>query len=103
MSPYYALLDSGADRIIFPSDLALEIGINNIKTGRSEPTLGIAGQAADVYYHQASLQVVGDARKFSVEVGFSEKITLPILGRTFFAHYKAVIFYEPKGTIEFKQ
>jgi len=50
LSPYYALLDSGADRVIFPSDLAVAVGIENIKDkGRFERTIGIAGQAVDVY------------------------------------------------------
>ncbi|MBI2048834.1 MAG: hypothetical protein HY434_00585 [Candidatus Liptonbacteria bacterium] len=101
-SPYYALLDSGADRIIFPADLAVEIGINDITTGNLEPTVGIANQKADVFYHHLALQVMGDQRILPSEVGFSKEIYLPILGRSFFAHFKAVIFTEAKEEVELK-
>jgi hypothetical protein len=101
-SPYYALLDSGADRTIFPADLAEEVGIANIETGELEPTMGIANQRADVYYHDMALQVAGDSKLCSMQVGFSHQISIPLLGRSFFAHFKGVIFYEGKGEVEFK-
>jgi hypothetical protein len=56
--PYYALLDSGADRVIFPAELAGYVGINVIETGSWESAVGIAGQRAAVYYHQLSIEVV---------------------------------------------
>ncbi|MBI4095188.1 MAG: hypothetical protein HY435_03280 [Candidatus Liptonbacteria bacterium] len=101
-SPYFALLDSGADRVLFPADLAIEVGIEDIETGNLEPTIGIGNQRVDVYYHPLILQVLGDTRALSTDVGFSTGITLPILGRSFFRHFKAVIFAEAKEEVELK-
>ena len=101
-SPYYALLDSGADTILFPSDLAKAIGINDITNGKLELVIGIAGQKAEIYFHAAELEIVDDSRKLSVTVGFSDAIFIPILGRSFFRHFKSVIFSEPKEEVEFK-
>lgn len=101
-SPYYALLDSGADRVIFPADLAAAVGITAIESGKLEPAVGIANQKADVYYHPMSLEVLGEGRVLPLEVGFSRQVSLPILGRSFFRHYKQVIFSEPKEEVELK-
>lgn len=83
-SPYYALLDSGADKVLMLAELAGFVGINDFTKGRLEPTIGIANQRADVYYHDnLSIEVVGHSKKLSTSVGFSDKIFLPILGRSF--------------------
>src|SRR2546427_88308 len=82
-SPYFALLDSGAGRVIFPADLASEVGISKIETGRHEPAVGIAGQIADVFYHNLSIELLGDSRVLPTEVGFSNQVSLPSLGRSF--------------------
>lgn len=84
-SPYYALLDSGADRIIFPSELADAVGVDIVK-GIHEPTMGIGNQKVDVYFHKLNIQVLGDSRKLTTEVGFAENVIIPILGRSFFKH-----------------
>ena len=101
-SPYYALLDSGADRIIFPADLAEELGIERIESGLLEPTVGVANQRTNVYFHRLVVQVAGSDRALPVNVGFSREIGLPLLGRSFFAHFKSVSFAEPKEEIELK-
>lgn len=102
-SPYYALLDSGADRIIFPSDLANEVGIDNIKLdGRYEPSIGIGNQTVDIYYHNLKLQILGDARELATEVGFTENMAFPILGRSFFGHFRSIVFNETKEEVELK-
>jgi hypothetical protein len=102
-SPYFALLDSGADKVIFPAELAEEVGVLSIEKGVLEPTLGIAGQRADVYYHLLGLQLLGDLKVLPTEVGFSREVGLPILGRTFFRHFKTVSFSEEQEEIEFKE
>jgi hypothetical protein len=99
---YFALLDSGADRVIFPADLAEEVGISKIETGTLEPAIGVASQRTDVYYHRLALQVVGDKRELPVEIGFSREVGLPLLGRSFFEHFKSVTFAQPKGEVELK-
>lgn len=100
--PFYALLDSGADRVILPADLAEAVGITKIETGRPEPTLGVANQRTDVYFHPLSLQVVGDTSILPTEVGFSRDIPIPLLGRTFFQHFKSITFVETKEEVELK-
>jgi predicted aspartyl protease len=101
-SPYYALVDSGADGVLFPSDLAKEIGIEDIKThSRYDTGLGVAGRA-DIYYHSLKLQVLGDTKELSLEIGFSDTILVPILGRSFFRCFTSVIFREAKEELELK-
>lgn len=102
-APYYALLDSGADNVLLPAELAAEVGIEDVTLGRSEPILSVIGQKADVYYHDAALQLVGDSRILELPVGFSEFIYIPLLGRRFFSNFKAVVFSEQKEVVEFKR
>lgn len=101
-SPYYALLDSGADSIIFPAELAEQVGIFDITSGRLEPTIGIANQRADVYYHKLGVRVVGYEKILYTEIGFSKNILIPLLGRSFFKHFKTVVFNEAKENVELK-
>lgn len=103
-SPYYALVDSGADQVLMPSELAELIGIKNIKKTERNPaqTVGVGGHITDVYFHDLEIQMQGDARKLPILVGFAKNIETPLLGRTFFKHFKAVIFEENKERIEFK-
>ncbi|MBI2034016.1 MAG: clan AA aspartic protease [Candidatus Liptonbacteria bacterium] len=102
-SPYYAMLDSGADNVLFPSDLAKEVGIADIKTGKGPfSTIGIAGQRAATYFHNLKVQVQGDSRQLPVMVGFSDNIIIPLLGRSFFKHFKEVVFNEEKERVELK-
>lgn len=101
-APIYALLDSGADTTIFPAEIAEMVGILDPEGGEREQTMGIAGQTAIVYYHECGIQLVGDNRLIQMSIGFSEQITLPLLGRAFFAHYKSVAFHQAKEAVEFK-
>lgn len=102
-APFFALLDSGADYVLFPSDLAKEVGIDDITTGRYEPIAAITGQNAEVYYHDGlSIQLLGDNRRLPTVIGFSDKIILPVLGRSFFRHFKSVVFNEAKEEVELK-
>ncbi len=101
-SPYFALLDSGADSVLFPADLAEDVGIDDLADGRYEPALGIAGQKADVFYHRVQIQVLGAETVLPMEVGFSKELLIPILGRTFFRHFKSVVFAETKEEVELR-
>ena len=101
--PFYALLDSGADRVIFPEELARVVGIEDItQSADREPTIGFAGQTVDIYYHDLELQLVGDPRKLPVSVGFAPHVSLPLLGRTFFQHFTSVCIKEKKACVEVK-
>lgn len=100
---YYALLDSGADTILFPAELAYEIGITDLTQGRSDMTMGIGGQTIEThYFDDLGIEVVGYPRKLPATIGFSKEIFIPILGRSFFLHFKAVIFSETKEEVELK-
>lgn len=101
-SPYYALLDSGADSVLMPAELGEVIGITDFKSGNREDSIGVAGQRAEIYYHEIELQIVGSNRKLKIKVGFGEHIFIPLLGRTLFRHFKAVIFEETKEQLELK-
>lgn len=101
-SPYYALLDSGADNVLLPLELAKEVGIEDITQGWLEPIVGVAGQQANVYYHNLAMQIVGDSRRLELPVGFSELIYIPLLGRTFFRYFRLVVFNEEKEEVELK-
>lgn len=101
--PYYALLDSGADGVLFPSELAMLVGIDDMRNGRGPfYTVGIANQRAEIFYHTLDIQVQGDERKLQTDVGFSDVIFIPILGRSFFQHFKDVVFHEAKEQVELK-
>ena len=105
--PFFALLDSGADEVLMHSGFATALGIEDIKTGILNKTLGIGNQIVDVYYHDnVEIQVVGDDRKLKIRVGFMEsnepRQIIPLLGRTFFKHFKVVIFEENNERIELK-
>ncbi|MBI3825614.1 MAG: retropepsin-like domain-containing protein [Candidatus Rokubacteria bacterium] len=101
-SPYLALLDSGSDTVMFPTEVATKIGIDDIRKGHFAPSIGIAGQTADVYYHDVFVQVLGDATPVPVQVGFSDTVVVPILGRSFFRHYRVVVFAEAKEEVELR-
>jgi hypothetical protein len=101
-APYWALLDSGADFVIFPGELAPLVGIEDVETGRRDQIIGVAGQKAPIYYHDVNLQVAGDTHVFPITVGFSSQVSLPLLGRTFFARFKQVVFEEMKERLELR-
>lgn len=106
--PFFALLDSGADQIVMSSDFAEPLGITNIKTGTLEQTIGVGSQVVDVYYHEGiEVQVAGDSKKLPTRIGFVEsgpdtKRVPPLLGRTFFKHFKSVSFQENNEVVELK-
>ena len=101
-SPYYALLDSGADNVLMPEELAEVIGIKNREIGRNmAKIIGVGGQTVDIHFYDIKIQVQGDSRKLPITVGFG-KIEIPLLGRTFFKHFRAVIFDEERKRIELK-
>ena len=101
-APFWALLDSGADRVIIPADLAREVGIFHIERGRSEPAMGISGQPVPVFYHELKIEIIGGSDPLPLEVGFMANIPFPILGRSFFQHFRSVIFHEKNEEIELK-
>lgn len=105
--PIYALLDSGADKTLMPSDLAVSLGVADFKNGKLEPTTGVGQQRVDVFYHgDIEVELVGDGRRLSIEIGFIETLPtrriLPLLGRTFFSQFKSITFEERNELMELK-
>lgn len=96
----WALLDSGADGVIFPAKEARRIGIANVEAGR--PAFGVGVGRAGIFYHDLELEVLGEGRILSLEIGFADSLIVPILGRTFFVHYREVIFRESEEAVELR-
>ncbi len=46
-APIYALLDSGADQIIFPSDVASVVGIDALKSGTVQPPISFSNETSN--------------------------------------------------------
>jgi hypothetical protein len=85
-----------------PEELAEVVGIGDVKTGRGPAkTVGVGGQVVDTYFHEVEIQVQGDPRKLPIVAGFG-KIEIPLLGRSFFRHFRAVIFDESKEKVELR-
>jgi hypothetical protein len=99
---FYALLDSGADRVLMPGDLAAELGITDLRSGRSEPIVGVGNTRLDVHYHPVTVEVAGEGRSLLMDVGFAQVLTVPLLGRSFFGQYRAVVFNERANEVELK-
>lgn len=84
------LLDSGADRNIFPSDYARILGIH-IKKGKLVEHIGIGGASLLAYAHRIKLFV--GSHDFQTSVDFSDHQIIPLLGREgFFKFFKQVSF-----------
>ena len=98
--PVYALLDSGCDRVIFPADLSALVGIVDFRSGQQAKAIGVSGQPQDVFEHQLALRIVGDTRLLPLAVGFSNEVPLPLLGRSFFAQFKVIMFKESEREVE---
>lgn len=71
---FEAIIDSGATRCLFHSDLATHLGLD-VKTGEREVTQGISGSET-LYLHEITLYLPGGA--VQTRVGFKDK--LPVAG-----------------------
>ena len=98
-----ALVDSGSDFCIFPSELGEMLGID--VTAGSRKMLGgvVAGESRPVYFHVVELSIEqGD--RFQALVGFMPDLSgngHGILGRhNFFNHFAFVTFRDHKHELE---
>ncbi len=66
-----ALLDSGADKCLFSSQIAEEIGLN-LEEGEEETFSGIEGGQVKSYLHEIEMQILGDGNKLRVTAGFTD-------------------------------
>jgi predicted aspartyl protease len=101
--PYYidSLIDSGADRNLFPAYFAKKIGIN-IKKGKPRKIRGIGNVEIEAYTHSVMIYVKN--RRYQTVVDFSEQQQIPLLGRNgFFNLFKRVAFFEKLNLVELEE
>jgi len=65
-----ALIDSGADRCLFHTDLGREIGLE-LEKGEKEIFGGIEGGRIPAFRHKIQIQIVGMGEKIEVLAGFA--------------------------------
>lgn len=97
----YALVDSGADKSLFHSSIARELGIS-LKDAQKEEFFGIAADAkVTAYIHKVKVQVEGAGDSINIDVGFTDSEGVgAILGQSgFFDHYN-IRFERSKEQIE---
>lgn len=98
---FYALVDSGAERNLFPAELGEAIGIE-VKLGKETSIFGIGQHEIEGYTHVVNLRL-GSIANFDTEVDFSFEQDVPLLGRKgFFDFFRSVSFRERRKIMEFK-
>lgn len=94
------LLDSGADRNLFPAEWGEIVNIN-IKKGEKISHFGIGDMEIIAYRHKIKLYV--GSYDFNTTADFSYEQKFPLLGREdFFKYFKQIIFYERERYIKLK-
>lgn len=95
--PIAALIDSGADRNLFPAEVGESIGIK-IKKGRKLTTNGIGEQPITVYRHFDIELFFDQGKHFRADIDFSYEMSILLLGgKGFFDKFKKVTFEKKKG------
>ena len=95
-----ALVDSGADSNVFPSQFAKEIGLD-YKKGKAEQVTGIGDKHSLVYVNIVKIRL--ETKEFETVIKFGEEIRIPLLGRDgFFNYFKKVSFSVKEREIEIK-
>lgn len=103
---YEALVDSGSDRCIFPSELADVIGIDLTATDNVRDIGGVvAGEQRRVYFHPIEIELgAPGGPAFTTTAGFMtdfSNIGYGLLGRRgFFDQFSFVKFKEAVGVLE---
>ncbi|MBI2058527.1 MAG: retroviral-like aspartic protease family protein [Nitrospirae bacterium] len=99
-APFRALVDTGADYCLFPTDAAVAIGIDPVENEREVPIGGIAGQVK-ANFHSASIVLGG--HEIPCDVGFAQQpFNTCLLGREGFLNNFAVTFDAIRNEITFK-
>lgn len=90
--PFDALVDSGSDRNLFPSYLAIRLGIQ-FKKIKSKRIFGIGENYIEAYPSNVNIWL--GEQKYSTTADFSPQQRIPILGRNgFFNLFKSIKFDE---------
>ena len=95
-----ALIDSGADRCLFHTDLGREIGLD-LEKGEKENFSGIEGGRIPAFLHKIQIQIVGMDKKIEVLAGFSSAPgVFAILGQEGFFDAFRIKFEKDHNVIE---
>ena len=101
-----SIVDSGADRCIFPLNFGERIGLN-IKQAERRISRGLGGGDV-IYFHKVTVRVAieGQSWQFNCEAGFAtslNEIGLGFLGRQgFFELFEEITFNEHKREFRLK-
>ena len=97
-----ALIDSGADKCLFHSDLAKEIGLD-LQDGKQEMFSGITGKQIAAFEHKVYLQVLEIDKKIELFAGFVDVPgVFAILGQEGFFDNFRIKFEKDHNSIEIK-
>lgn len=95
-----ALIDSGADKCLFNSELAEELGLV-LENGEAEYFGGIEGGKIKCFVHKIQLQILGLDKKIEVSAGFIEDLKVSaILGQEGFFDAFKIKFEKDHNCIE---
>ena len=101
---YEALVDSGADRSIFHSEVADALGIR-MTAGEASGFMGATGGKARMYIHPIQIEVGG--LRFDTKVAFADVLGLKgapgLAGQVGFFNLFVVKFDYQKGVVEIKE
>lgn len=96
--PVNCLLDSGADKNLFPAQWGEAVGIK-IRSGGEITHYGIGSNDVKCFRHKVALFI--GAYRFETEADFSFEQSFPLLGRDgFFRHFKKITFHEKEHLVE---
>lgn len=94
------LVDSGADKNLFPADWGRSVGIK-IEKGIYNQVTGIGGINIDAYIHTVDLYI--GTKRIRVDAHFSDKQNVPLLGREgFFDEFPYIKINEKRKYVEIK-
>lgn len=97
-TPIMSLVDSGADRNLFPASVAHALGVK-VEKGKVRQHYGIGDVSVLSYAHKIKL-FVGE-RSFETIVDFSNQQTIPLLGRLyFFNQFSSIQFFQKRHYLE---
>lgn len=97
---FEALVDSGADKSLFPLDIGTQIGID-FSTLKPQKAKGIGGKIVTTYSAQIDLKIKNQT--FITQADFSREIDYPLLGREgFFDLFSKIEFQNKKKKLIFE-
>lgn len=98
---YEALVDSGADMCMFPSQIGEVLGFD-VKSGKKGSLGGVVGKKVDAYYHNLDIEIGGN--RTHATVGFTQESHFDhgFLGQLGIFNYYTVHFFYRKGIVELR-